>query len=39
LARVLDRYSFLLDEIAVRDRDPPLHDDALVDVLPPFAGG
>ena len=37
--RVLDRCSFLLDEVAVRDRDSPLHDDALVDVLPPFAGG
>ena len=39
LARVLDRCSFLLDEVAVRDRDLPLHDGALVDVLPPFAGG
>jgi molybdopterin converting factor small subunit len=39
LARVLDRCSFLLDEVAVRDRDLPLHDGATVDVLPPFAGG
>jgi molybdopterin converting factor small subunit len=39
LARVLDRCSFLLDEVAVRDRDLPLHDGAVVDVLPPFAGG
>jgi molybdopterin converting factor small subunit len=39
LARVLDRSSFLLDEVAVRDRNAPLHDGALVDVLPPFAGG
>jgi len=39
LGRVLDRCSFLLDEIAVRDRDVPLHDGAQVDVLPPFAGG
>lgn len=39
LGRVLDRCSFLLDEVAVRDRDAPLHDGALVDVLPPFAGG
>ncbi len=39
LARVLDRCSFLLDEVAVRDRDLPLHDGAIVDVLPPFAGG
>jgi sulfur-carrier protein len=37
--RVLDRCSFLLDEVAVRDRHLPLRDDALVDVLPPFAGG
>jgi molybdopterin converting factor small subunit len=39
LGRVLDRCSFLLDEVAVRDRDVPLHDGATVDVLPPFAGG
>jgi molybdopterin converting factor small subunit len=39
LARVLDRCSYLLDEVAVRDRDVPLHDGAVVDVLPPFAGG
>jgi molybdopterin synthase sulfur carrier subunit len=39
LGRVLDRCSFLLDEVAVRDRDLPLHDGALIDVLPPFAGG
>jgi len=39
LGRVLDRCSFLLDEIAVRERDVPLHDGASVDVLPPFAGG
>ena len=39
LGRVLDRCSFLLDEVAVRDRDLPLHDGALVDMLPPFAGG
>ena len=37
--RVLDRCSFLLDEVAVRDREIHLHDDAVVDVLPPFAGG
>ena len=29
LGRVLDRCSFLLDEVAVRDREPPLHDGAL----------
>jgi len=39
LARVLDRCSFLLDEVAVRDRETRLHDGAVVDVLPPFAGG
>ena len=39
LARVLDRCSFLLDEVAVRDRDTRLPDGAVVDVLPPFAGG
>jgi molybdopterin converting factor small subunit len=39
LARVLDRCSVLLDEVAVRDRDAALPDGAVVDVLPPFAGG
>jgi molybdopterin converting factor small subunit len=39
LGRVLDRCSFLLDEVAVRDRHIPVHDGAVVDVLPPFAGG
>jgi molybdopterin converting factor small subunit len=39
LGRVLDRCSFLLDEVAVRDRDLPLPEGATVDVLPPFAGG
>jgi molybdopterin converting factor small subunit len=39
LARVLQRCSFLLDEVAVRDRSAPLPDEATVDVLPPFAGG
>lgn len=39
LGRVLDRCSFLLDEVAVRDRDAMLADGAVVDVLPPFAGG
>ncbi len=38
-ARVLDRCSFLLDEIAVRDRDKAVPVDAVLDVLPPFAGG
>jgi molybdopterin synthase sulfur carrier subunit len=39
LSRVLDRCSFLLDEVAVRDLATPLTDAATVDVLPPFAGG
>ena len=39
LGRVLDRCSFLLDEVAVRDRDTVLPAGASVDVLPPFAGG
>ncbi|MFC4947429.1 MoaD/ThiS family protein [Pseudonocardia sp. GCM10023141] len=38
-ARVLERCSFLLDEVAVRDRTIPLPDGATLDVLPPFAGG
>ena len=39
LARVLERCSYLLDEVAVRDRATPLPDNATIDVLPPFAGG
>jgi molybdopterin synthase sulfur carrier subunit len=39
LSRVLDRCSFLLDEVAVRDLTTPLTDAATLDVLPPFAGG
>ncbi|GAB2932534.1 MoaD/ThiS family protein [Rhodococcus aerolatus] len=39
LARVLARCSFLVDEVAVRDRSAALRDGAVVDVLPPFAGG
>ncbi len=39
-SRVLQRCSFLLDEVAVRDRATPLpHQGATLDVLPPFAGG
>nr|WP_312858392.1 MoaD/ThiS family protein [Pseudonocardia pini] len=38
-ARVLARCSFLVDEIAVRDRERVLPEGAVVDVLPPFAGG
>ena len=39
LHRVLDRCSFLLDEVAVRDRSAVLGDAVALDVLPPFAGG
>lgn len=39
LARVLDRCSFLLDEVAVRDRAVALGAATTLDVLPPFAGG
>ena len=39
LARVLDRCSFLLDEVAVRDRSAIVPAGATLDILPPFAGG
>ena len=39
LARVLDRCSYLLDEVAVRDRTAAVPAGATLDVLPPFAGG
>lgn len=39
LARLLARSSFLLNEVAVRDRTVLLSPDDVVDVLPPFAGG
>jgi molybdopterin synthase sulfur carrier subunit len=39
LPGVLDRCSYLLDEIAVRDLGTVLTDSAALDVLPPFAGG
>jgi sulfur-carrier protein len=39
LGRVLDRCSYLLDEIAVRDRSAVVPAGATLDVLPPFAGG
>jgi len=38
-ARVVGRCSYLLDEVAVRDHDRELPEGAVVDVLPPFAGG
>jgi molybdopterin converting factor small subunit len=39
LAAVLTRCSFLLDEVAVHGLDQPVPDGAVIDVLPPFAGG
>ncbi len=39
LAPVLSRCSFLVDEVAVRERSRALPDGSTVDVLPPFAGG
>ncbi|GAY08978.1 molybdenum cofactor biosynthesis protein MoaD [Pseudonocardia sp. N23] len=39
-ARVLQRCSYLLDEVAVRDSAAtPVPAGATLDVLPPFAGG
>jgi molybdopterin converting factor small subunit len=39
LARIIQRSSFLRNEIAVRDHAAALGADDVVDVLPPFAGG
>ncbi len=39
LSSVLARCSFLVDGLACHDRTAPLGADAVVDVLPPFAGG
>ncbi|MGV9299091.1 MULTISPECIES: MoaD/ThiS family protein [Amycolatopsis] len=39
LSRVLDAASFLVNEVAVRDRGRALSDGSHLDVLPPFAGG
>jgi sulfur-carrier protein len=39
LAAVLTGCSFLVDGLARRDRDTVLAPDAVIDVLPPFAGG
>ncbi|WP_045730357.1 MoaD/ThiS family protein [Pseudarthrobacter chlorophenolicus] len=39
LERILSRSSFLLNEVAVRDRATVVGADDVVDVLPPFAGG
>ncbi|GAA4541051.1 MoaD/ThiS family protein [Pseudonocardia xishanensis] len=38
-AKVVGRCSYLLDEVAVRDHDREIPQGAVVDVLPPFAGG
>ncbi|SDF72905.1 Molybdopterin converting factor, small subunit [Blastococcus aurantiacus] len=39
MARVLTACSFLVDGTQTRDRAMPLSPGAVVDVLPPFAGG
>jgi molybdopterin synthase sulfur carrier subunit len=39
LGRVLTACSFLVDGAQTRDRSVPLRAGAVVDVLPPFAGG
>lgn len=39
LAKVLDRSSFLLNEVALRNPSVVLQDDDVLDILPPFAGG
>jgi sulfur-carrier protein len=39
LERVLTACSFLVDGTQTRDRELPLRPGAVVDVLPPFAGG
>ena len=39
LERVLTACSFLIDGTSARDRAVPLSSGAVVDVLPPFAGG
>ncbi|RPA59908.1 MoaD/ThiS family protein [Gordonia oryzae] len=39
LARVLERCSYLRDEIALCDRARRLGPTRTIDVLPPFAGG
>lgn len=39
LGRVVPSCSFLLDGVAVRDHARTVDDGAVLDVLPPFAGG
>lgn len=38
-AKVVGRCSYLMDEVAVRDVNRTVEENAVVDVLPPFAGG
>lgn len=39
MAKVLERSSFLLNEVALRDHTAPLGRGDVLDVLPPFAVG
>ncbi|GAA1344626.1 MoaD/ThiS family protein [Arthrobacter roseus] len=39
LRRILEHSSLLLDETVIRNRDQPLGEARMLDVLPPFAGG
>jgi molybdopterin converting factor small subunit len=39
MEQILARSSFLLNEVALRDRSRILTDQDVLDILPPFAGG
>lgn len=39
MEQVISRSSFLLNEVAVRDRSRQVSADDALDILPPFAGG
>ncbi|MBG6183762.1 molybdopterin converting factor small subunit [Arthrobacter sp. CAN_A214] len=39
MGKVLARSSFLLNEVALRDRTRTLASSDVLDILPPFAGG
>lgn len=39
MARVLERSSFLLNEVSLRDHGERINRGDVLDVLPPFAGG
>lgn len=39
LRSIIERSSFLRNEVALRDRSLALHTEDVIDVLPPFAGG